>query len=200
MTEKAVKKVKKAWVTDIIDSIISATILPLLPKIVTPNHITAFRFATIPFVVYFLVTGEYFFGTVLFVISALSDGIDGALARTKNMVTDWGKMYDPLADKLLIGSAAAILVSKYLSHELALAIILIELIIVIEAFYRKRFLGRDIQARMAGKIKMCFQVLGVFFLMLFVLVGTPWLLVAAEWTLYVSILFALVGLFVYRSI
>ncbi|PIQ92123.1 MAG: hypothetical protein COV70_01350 [Parcubacteria group bacterium CG11_big_fil_rev_8_21_14_0_20_39_22] len=184
----------------IIDKMMSATILHLIPSFITPNHITAFRFGSLPFVIYFLSTGQFKLGLVAFVIAALSDAIDGAMARTRDQVTEWGKMYDPVADKMLIGTVAAIAVSKFLGKELAFAIILLEVVIMVYAFYRRRFLGADISAKKVGKIKMVLQSLGVGFLLLYMAWPVPILLPISAYILYASILFALLSLFVYRSI
>ncbi|MDP2593356.1 MAG: CDP-alcohol phosphatidyltransferase family protein [bacterium] len=184
----------------ITDKIIATTILPLIPSFVTPNHITAFRFASIPFVAYFLTNGFFKTGTVLFVISAFSDAVDGALARTEGKITEWGKMYDPVADKLLIGIVVAIVVSKFLGRELAFIIIFLELWIVVWAFYRKRFLHHDISAKKVGKIKMILQSFGVGFVLLFVVWPLPVFLALASWLLYGAIVFAVLSLFVYKSI
>src|SRR3990167_8051028 len=104
--------------------------LPVIPGRVTPNQITPFRFGTIPFVIYLLAVGEFCWGLLLFIVSAFSDAVDGALARVRGPITAWGKMYDPLADKLLIGSVAALVVSRLLSPWLALTIILFEVAII----------------------------------------------------------------------
>lgn len=181
----------------IFDKILAVIILPFIPKSVSPNNITAFRFATIPFVIYFLVVGDFKWGIILFAISAFSDAVDGALARTRNQVTDWGKMYDPLADKLLIGSVAAIVVSKYLGHALAFGIIFLELMIMTVAFYRKKYRGVEIKAKLAGKIKMILQSVGVFLVLAFIVFQNPFLLDVAQYFLYPSIFFAILSFIVY---
>ncbi len=181
----------------IFDKIQAKTILPLVPQGVSPNSVTGFRFAMIPFVIYFLYTELYAWGIALFIIAAYSDALDGALARTRNQVTDWGKMYDPLADKLLIGSVAAIIVSKYLGHALAFAIIGLELIIIAVSFYRKKYHGVEIRAKIPGKIKMILQSLGVFLILCYIISGTSILLPIAAYTLYVALVFAVISLIVY---
>src|SRR3989338_2865390 len=101
------------------DKILKRTLLPFIPRYVTPNSVTWFRFVSIPFVGYLLVQEQYFPGLILFFISSFSDAVDGALARTRDQVTEWGKTYDPFADKLLIGTAVFILVSRFLNAYLA---------------------------------------------------------------------------------
>ena len=184
----------------ITDRLIAVTVLRLLPPIVTPNSITAFRFVTIPFIIYLLVTNHFAWGMTFFIISAFSDAVDGALARTKGLITDWGKMYDPLADKLLIGSVAVIVVSEFVGQWLALAIIVLELLIIIGAFWRKRFRGVEIQAGWAGKIKMVFQSVGLGLLLLGAVLSSPLLMAVGTYALYASLLFSMLSIFVYKSI
>lgn len=80
----------------------------------TPNKITVFRFCLIPvFTVVFLLEvamPEYKFGLnlaalIVFAIASISDFFDGYLARRDNQVTDFGKLMDPLADKMLVCTA-----------------------------------------------------------------------------------------------
>lgn len=182
------------------DRIFAATIIKLLPSWVTPNHITMFRFFTIPFVIFFLIIESYGIAIPLFVISALSDAVDGAKARTADMVTDWGKLYDPVADKMLIGSTAAIVISNAMSPALAFIIIGLEMLIVATALYKKRFLGAEVEAKWAGKIKMIAQSFGIGLVMLYMVVPASELYILALGCLYASIFFAVLSLLVYRSI
>src|SRR5210317_188482 len=72
-----------------------------------PNMITVFRIVLVPvlFVLLFFSPGKLqsFFAGLVFSLASISDCVDGYLARRMNMVTDFGKFLDPLADKLLVG-------------------------------------------------------------------------------------------------
>lgn len=87
-----------------VDRILDRTILKIFPDSIRPNFLTVFRFVSIPFIIFFLINGNYMIGFWLFVISAFTDALDGAMARTRNKITDWGIVFDPFADKLLISS------------------------------------------------------------------------------------------------
>lgn len=80
-----------------------------------PNKITVFRVIMIPiFLVLILVEGIPYgniFAAIVFAIASCSDFIDGYLARKYNLVTNFGKFMDPLADKLLVCSALICFVS-----------------------------------------------------------------------------------------
>ena len=72
------------------DRFIDALILWCIPEWITPNHITLFRIiATVPTVL-LLVWGYYTVAVPLFLFVASTDAIDGALARTRNKITEWG--------------------------------------------------------------------------------------------------------------
>ena len=75
-----------------------------------PNKLTLFRVVLIPFFVFFLLA-PYFEGygnyiaVAIFIVASLTDMLDGKIARKYNLVTNFGKFMDPLADKLLVCSA-----------------------------------------------------------------------------------------------
>lgn len=182
----------------IFDRFFAATILPFFPKSVSPNRITIFRFVSIPVILFLLLFGYNFAGTALFVVAALSDALDGALARTKHRITKWGIVADPLADKLLIGSVALLVVWKELGWPLALAIVSIELVLAGSAYFRYR--GKLMPAKTVGKIKMTLQCIGVGFVLLYVAIPNSLFLLIGQYTLYAAIAFGFLSLLVYRSI
>lgn len=69
-----------------------------------PNLISLFRLATVPFILWFIGTEKYLLSLWFFIFSALSDALDGFIAKTFKMETQIGRYLDPLADKLLITS------------------------------------------------------------------------------------------------
>ena len=184
-----------------IDKALAVTVLWLIPKSVTPNQVTLFRFITTPFVVWLLLADYYIAGGVLFIISAFSDAVDGALARTRDQITDWGKTYDPLADKFLISITAIILIPTFIGIHLAVLIIGIESLFIVGAYYkRKKYPSIQVQANTLGKIKMFLQSLGLAVLILYIVFSVPLFLLFATNILYTAVIFALVNLIVYRSI
>jgi len=180
------------------DKILAKTILKLFPHYVRPNFLTVFRFVSIPFVLFFLINESYQIGLGLFVISAFTDALDGAIARTRHQITDWGIVFDPLADKLLIGSVAIVVISKFINPILAGTIILLEILLIVFSYLR--FKGEIVPAKTAGKVKMILQSVGISALLLSVAFNLPIFIIIATYTLYLAIFFALLSLFVYRSI
>lgn len=67
-----------------------------------PNVITLLRLVLIPFYTYFLLTQKFFLAAILYGIAAISDILDGYLARKLNQTSDLGKIIDPVADKLIV--------------------------------------------------------------------------------------------------
>ncbi len=182
------------------DKILDKVFLWLIPKNIVPNHVTTFRYLSIPVILYLLLSGFHGWSIILFSISAFSDAIDGSLARTRRQITDWGKLHDPLADKLLIGSVGAVAVSIYLSFYLMMVIVIIELFLILNAIIKIRRGDKTITALLPGKVKMILQSVGVGLVLLFVVFPIPWILSLAATLLYLSIFFALLSLIVYSSI
>lgn len=81
-----------------------------------PNKLTILRVIMIPFFLYFLLWQPFSFNTsvyvaiVIFILASATDALDGHIARSRNLITNFGKFMDPLADKLLIASALIALI------------------------------------------------------------------------------------------
>ena len=65
-----------------------------------PNILTIIRFLLIPLIVFYIFTGNYIFAFIFFTLSGLTDIADGFIARKFNLISNFGKLMDPLADKL----------------------------------------------------------------------------------------------------
>ena len=66
-----------------------------------PNILTTIRFFLVPVFGYYLYVQAYKTATIIFIIAGITDILDGYIARKKNLITEWGKLADPLADKLM---------------------------------------------------------------------------------------------------
>lgn len=76
------------------------------------NKITVFRVLLIPvFVVCYMFTGISVYSAFIFIFAALTDTLDGYIARSRNLITTFGQFLDPLADKMLAMAALVMLVS-----------------------------------------------------------------------------------------
>ena len=134
------------------------------------NKITLTRMALIPlFMIAFMWNFPYneLVACVIFAIASLTDGVDGYIARNYNMVTDFGKFLDPLADKLLVATALICFVgSGDIGAYMAIIIIAREFIVTgLRTIAMSK--GVVIAASMTGKIKTCIQIGAVICVFLF---------------------------------
>lgn len=178
------------------DKILDKTILWMIPHNWKPNHFTIVRFLLTPLVAWLIMSDQFYTGLILFLIAAFTDAIDGALARTRRQITEWGKIYDPVADKLLIGSIAFLLIDEYLSTYLAFAIVIVEILLIVNGGIRKNQ-GKIVQANIWGKVKMMLQVLGVSFIFISILATAPILITMSWFVLVVAIFIGMISLFTY---
>lgn len=127
-----------------------------------PNKLTIFRVLLIPFFVVFLLVDitpyDNWIALAIFIVASLTDLLDGKIARKYNLVTNFGKFMDPLADKLLVCSALICLVEmKRIAAWMVIVIIAREFII--SGF---RLVASDngvvIAASYWGKFKTTFQM------------------------------------------
>ncbi|HBK35223.1 MAG: CDP-alcohol phosphatidyltransferase [Candidatus Uhrbacteria bacterium GW2011_GWE2_40_58] len=178
------------------DYVMRYTIIPFIPRWISPNMITWVRILGIPFVLYTLYFGFYNVGVPLFIFLAFTDALDGSVARIRNRITDWGTLYDPLADKILISTVVLLIVVKHINIIFGLLIVIIESIIVLVGFYRKSN-GKITSANVFGKTKMALQVIGVSLLLIAVWAGVDLFIPMSIGTLSLAIIFAVVSLFTY---
>ena len=89
-----------------------------------PNVLTMLRMAMIPVFWYFMMQDRLYSALIVFVAASLTDVADGFIARKFNLITDFGKLMDPLADKLMVISMTTSLVIKGIAPWPALALIL----------------------------------------------------------------------------
>lgn len=189
---------KPKYKITITDKILAATFLKILPKRITPNQLTLFRFFLIPFVMILLLREHFEIGLLLFAIAAFSDALDGALARTTDRVTVWGMTYDPLADKLLIGITAIIILPKYVSLWIIFAIIFIEMLIIgFGYYYKTNYKTEMVQANVWGKTKMVSQSIGVILVLIYMIFLIPLILTIAEIIFVLAIFLAIISLVTY---
>lgn len=176
------------------DRLFAVIVEPLLPTTLRPNHITVFRMLLTPFVLYFLYRENYSIGVPMFLFAALTDAFDGSLARVRNQVTDWGILYDPLADKLLIGSVLFLIVLQHVNLYLGFSLLVIEAVIVVGAWLRRRR-GKVQPANFWGKAKMVSEVVGITLLLAALWFDVNLLVDISTGTLAIALIVAIVSIF-----
>ena len=169
----------------------------------TPNKLTILRVIMIPFFVVFMLadmgrTGDYI-ALALFCLASLTDFFDGYLARKNHLVTNFGKFMDPLADKLLVGSAAICLIEMG-RIPAWVVVILISREFIISGF---RLIAADngvvIAASMWGKFKTVCQMFMTIALILHL--DTPVWAVVEQVLIWGSVALTIVSLvdYIYRN-
>lgn len=140
----------------------------------TPNKLTVARIIATPvFVASMLINFPYHYGVslILFIGASLTDMIDGKMARKYNLITDFGKFLDPLADKMLTTAAYLGFICMYADKPIyCLQFTVIAFIVLFREFMVSSIRlvvvssgGKVIAANMWGKAKTVSQMLGIIF-------------------------------------
>ena len=129
-----------------------------------PNLLTVLRIMLVPALVVALLgntPGGDVLAAIVFALASLTDFIDGYLARARDEITTFGKLMDPLADKLLIVAALISLVSLHrLAAWVAMVIITRELAVTVLRLGATQA-GVVMAASMFGKVKTCLQIAAI---------------------------------------
>ena len=136
-----------------------------------PNKLTLFRIILIPFYIFFSITSvvqnTYFFAFIIFLLASFTDFLDGYIARKNNIITDFGKLMDPLADKMLVISALIIFASQGVVSSIAVIIIILRDFIVNSIRLLAASEGKVIAADIYGKIKTVVQMVAIVMILIY---------------------------------
>ena len=124
----------------------------------TPNKLTILRVLLIPPVCVLIALGQYVWAAGVFAVAALTDFLDGYLARRDGLVTLFGKFLDPVADKLLVLTAMIMLTEKGLLPAWAVVIVAARELAVDGLRLVASGSGKVVAAKMPGKIKTVLQL------------------------------------------
>lgn len=131
-----------------------------------PNKLTILRVILVPFFVVLYLKNFSFIALALFIIASFTDYLDGYIARKQNLITNFGKIMDPLADKILVYSAFCCMVEKGIVPGWMLSIILAREFVVAGMRTVAASEGIVIAAGMSGKIKTVLQMIAIPLLIL----------------------------------
>lgn len=126
-----------------------------------PNKLTVGRMIAVPFFIAAYMMGYYPVALVLFCLASATDALDGSIARKRGLVTNFGKIMDPLADKILVYSALCLFIESGLIKSWMLIIILAREFIVAGMRTVAASEGKVLAAGMSGKIKTVLQMVAV---------------------------------------
>jgi CDP-diacylglycerol--glycerol-3-phosphate 3-phosphatidyltransferase len=146
-------------------------VVKYLPDWLTPNMLTLWRILMLLPVVFFILAGHFLWALMFFIIGALFDYLDGPLARERGQVSEFGKLFDPTADKLLFLIVLFLVGWTRIAHWLLWGVFILEaLLIVIVLIFKqileKRGIKRKVGANIFGKLKMFAQVIALTILLL----------------------------------
>jgi len=134
-----------------------------------PNKITVSRILMVPIFIWVILSGiqnSRLIAAVIFIIASVTDFIDGYLARKYELITDFGKLMDPMADKILVASALIALVQIGRISVWPVVIILAREFLITSFRSLAASKGLVIAASIWGKIKTNTQIFAIISLML----------------------------------
>ena len=135
-------------------------------KMNLPNKLTMIRMIAVPFFIAAFMLGAYPVALLLFIAASVTDFFDGKIARERGLVTNFGKIMDPLADKILVYSALCLFIEAEIIDGWMLIIILAREFIVAGMRTVSASEGKVLAAGMSGKIKTVLQMVAVIVFLL----------------------------------
>ena len=101
-----------------------------------PNYLTIFRLCVVPIIFSLILLDYYLFAFIFFVIANVTDILDGRIARKHGFITDWGKLMDPLADKITqISTLSALIIKGIIPFWILVVLTTKELIMISIGFF-----------------------------------------------------------------
>ena len=135
-----------------------------------PNKLTLMRILLVPFYIFFLlmpgIPHHYLISFIIFAAAAYTDHLDGKIARKYNLITDFGKFADPLADKIMILAALACFIQLGLTNAVVLIVIVSREFMVTAIRLVASAKGKLVAANNWGKAKTISQIAAVLLVML----------------------------------
>ena len=136
----------------------------LITLLLFPFYMVNINFPTI-LVGTIAVNTKYVIGACIFALASITDFLDGYIARKKNIVTDFGKMTDAIADKMLVNSCLIILTSQGFVSPIVTVIIIFRDTVVDTIKMIAGSKGKVIAAIKTGKVKTAFLMIGIILTM-----------------------------------
>ena len=154
-----------------------------------PNKLTVFRMLLVPvFVIlmYINMPYNYLLALIVFVLAAITDALDGKIARKYNLITDFGKLMDPLADKILVIAALMCFIDiKVIPGWIVLIIVSRELSVSIMRAVAACD-GKVIAAGSSGKLKTVVQMVGIVVLLFGIAIDINSIILTGQVLVYIS--------------
>lgn len=172
-----------------------------------PIFLTWMRVLAIPLIVgvyylpdtYLLPANKNLVATVLFVLAALTDWLDGFLARRWHQTSNFGAFLDPVADKLMVTAALLVLLDlERVNALVALVIIGREIAIsALREWMAQMGAGRNIAVNFLGKLKTTVQMIAIPMLLFYRPVGGVDMALLGEWMVWVAVVLTILSMIYY---
>lgn len=163
-----------------------------------PNKLTISRiFLVFVFIICYYAFPKVPIAGIIFIIASVTDFIDGYIARKYNLITEFGKFMDPLADKILVLSALVIFVEQSIIPAWGVIIILFREFAISGLRLIAARNSSTISANKSGKIKTVFQLVGISMVLLTVNYVDCFIFKAGIIFIFISIVLTLTSFLVY---
>ena len=157
-----------------------------------PNKLTIARIIAVPFFIAAYYLEWHLVAFIIFVAASFTDMLDGKIARKYNLVTDFGKFMDPLADKVLVYSAFCLMVPDPVPGWMLIIILAREFLVAgVRTVAASE--GIVIAAAMSGKIKTVLQMIAVCMLLIAPVINAAWFLTLSKVVLWAALVMTVVS-------
>ena len=140
-----------------------------------PNKLTLLRVILVPFFLLFLLVDQIplhgLWALVIFAAASITDALDGHIARSRGLITDFGKFLDPVADKVLVFAALIAFVELGLASSVAVVIMMAREFLVSSMRMVAASKGRVIAAGESGKVKAAVTMVAIVVVLLLMALG-----------------------------
>jgi len=157
-----------------------------------PNKLTIARIIAVPFFIAAYYLEWHLVAFIIFVAASFTDMLDGKIARKYNLVTNFGKIMDPLADKVLVYSAFCLMVPDPVPGWMLIIILAREFLVAgVRTVAASE--GIVIAAAMSGKIKTVLQMIAVCMLLVAPVINAAWFLTLSKVVLWAALVMTVVS-------
>lgn len=175
-----------------------------------PNQLTLLRIFLVPIFVFFLlydsIPNRFGYALVIFLAASASDFLDGHIARKYNLITNFGKLMDPLADKIIVMSAFICFVKLNLISVVNVIIILFREFAITSIRLLAVEQGKVIPANIWGKLKTVSQMCTIVYILTiltldeaidFTSTSNSWMILVASWLSDLSVILTIISGVIY---
>ena len=157
-----------------------------------PNKLTIARIIAVPCFIAAYYLEWHLVAFLIFIAASFTDMLDGKIARKYNLVTNFGKIMDPLADKVLVYSAFCLMVPDPVPGWMLIIILAREFLVAgVRTVAASE--GIVIAAAMSGKIKTVLQMVAVCMLLIAPVINTSWFLILGKIVLWAALVMTVIS-------